>query len=317
MWRVTITRGVKEQTFDVSLRMADAADAMMPEKPRSLEVRVKEPSGEFEEEALLRVSDRRDKGGEFEVQEGWILSQGEIFPFEPKGDRAPLELGLVKLGKKPALSLLTIHDVLALLFGAELKDAGAVGGLRGEVSKLLTINGIKRDYKISTVKLRNLDEVLAEVWFLVPKTLGPLPKTPHVTLDYEISRSPEYPFDFIAITFNLKSEEKGTFGLISNLVPSATAKYGAPSPLSFTAAAAPACKSPPPAASKQSKWRKIGGSGGARRRTHGGNGLSSAASLRMVLSCSCADRMHASFAGRRDSPPLPVPESAPGRSKVD
>lgn len=221
---VEVVRGDNPKRLaEVRLRTVSAARA--DESGRWLEVVVDSTTSgyEFKEEALLRVLDKRDQGGEFTIEEGWIRCEGEVFPWNtagyPPGDRAPLEQSLLMLGKKPSpQGNLTIHEVLSLLFGARLKSSAHVGILRTNAALFLEEFGVNRALSEDDIELNDMTSLAGETW--------EVPPLPNVPLDYKISRSRKLPFNFNKVTFSVPR----TFKLISVLTD--FREKGAPSLLS-------------------------------------------------------------------------------------
>lgn len=217
-YRLTVRRGGKEQVFEVSLRTADASQVGISQRWLEIDVNSKSVEVEFNEQALLSIEDLRDKKGVLAVQSGYLRNQKEVFSFEAGGDREAIELGLLKLGKKSANSLLTVHDVLALMFNAELKASREIGGLRTKVSGLRA----ERKFAFIDIVLRDLRHLPGEEW--------KLPTAPGSPPVYLFTRSRELPFDFNTIDFNLP----GVFELRCELVEFTAGDEVAPSLLSVT-----------------------------------------------------------------------------------
>ncbi len=228
-YHVKVKRGsLPEKVFTVSLRMADERKPNEPS--RLLEVVVTD-GDEFTEEAQLQVLDQREIGGAFVVQQGWIRqqegkirNQGEIFPFDPTGDRESFQSGLLKLGKQPIASVLTIHDVLTLLFDAKLADPRArdISKLRGLVATKLKDAGLAATMSFKDdLQLFANESLTGEEW-TVPELEG-------LTLSYNISRSRKLPFDFSSVVFKMQN----LFELTATLKHRQVA--GAPSPLGVVA----------------------------------------------------------------------------------
>lgn len=222
-YHVTITRHSKKQQFEVSLRMEDAVREESRNRLLEIDVYSTTPEMKFREQALLEI-DLRDNSGVLTVKSGFLLNQDEVFEFEPGGDREVIDLGLMKLGKKPMSSLLTVHDVLALMFDAKLDASREIGGLR---------TGLAVFFKEPEFTFSDIGEVWEkkltkeELESLVGKALAGA-KGEHLL--YRFTRSRDLPFDFKMLTFDIPSK----FTLVCKLADSTTANIAAPRLLSKT-----------------------------------------------------------------------------------
>lgn len=215
---VSLGGGV-EQHFIVEVRTVDVAK--VGDASRWLEVVVNSttPGHEFKEEALLHVVDERNSGGRFAVKEGakegegegWIRCRGEVLSFETSGDRLPLEVSLMKLGKRPPLAgLLTLNDVLTLLFAADLSSSKPIENLRTSVAaKLPKRSGME----LEDIEVREAGKMLGEVY--------------SISDIYRFTRSRKLPFSFNTVSFKTPG-----FVLTSEL--KAYKKEGAPSLLNIS-----------------------------------------------------------------------------------
>ncbi|MEX2175361.1 MAG: protein kinase [Pirellulaceae bacterium] len=202
-------------TFRAELRMG-GNELLKGAACRWLEVRAastepanaaaEEPT-EHVEEALLLI-EPPSAAGKFTIHEGWIRTSGQTFAFDPTGNVAAFEEGLLKLGVRLPRNRLSVHDLLTLLFAQDLKQSARLGKLRGNVQVFLVTTGSKREYVEGQFPIRGRPSILADLW-TIPKKAGQ-------PLDYTICRSRLVPFDFCTVNFHMSQPQR--FELVTGLV---------------------------------------------------------------------------------------------------
>lgn len=182
------------------------------------------------EEATLRIDPKRYQAGEFRIEDGWFQTDGETFQFEPGGDLTKAEDGLLMLGKRLPDNRFSVHDLLGLMFGAQLRASAGVGKLRTDVRRKLLTTGRHRDFEEAQFPRRGRPSLTADRW-IIPKRDG-------LQLNYEIVRSRMVPFDFCRVDFEISQPQK--FKLVTGLdddqerdAPSLFAGTNLPTELSY------------------------------------------------------------------------------------
>lgn len=152
------------------------------------------------EEARLRIDPQRYAAGEFKVVDGWYRTLDETFPFDPSGNLSLVEEGLVTLKKRLPENRLSVHDILGLVFGAQLKAAEGIGRLRTTVRLKLIEAGLDRKFEETQFPRRGRPSLTADRW-IVPRKEG-------IPLSYEFIRSRQAPFDFCRVNFEITQPQR-------------------------------------------------------------------------------------------------------------
>lgn len=129
-----------------------------------------------------------------------MATLGATFPFEPSGDLTQVEDGLLMLGKRLPESRLSVHDILGLVFGAQLKASEGIGRLRRGVRLTLMEAGLNRKFEEAQFPRRGRPSLTADRWLVT--------KRENVPLSYEFIRSRQAPFDFCRVDFEITQPQR-------------------------------------------------------------------------------------------------------------
>ena len=152
------------------------------------------------EEARLRINPRLYELRKFRVEDGWFRTLEETFPFEPKGDLTEVEDGLLILGKRPPENRLSVHDILGLMFGAQLTASEEIGSLRRSVRLKLIEAGLREKFEEAQFPRRNRPSLTADRWLVTRRESLPL--------SYEFIRSRQVAFDFCRVDFEITQPQR-------------------------------------------------------------------------------------------------------------
>lgn len=186
--------GLPEIAFDVEIRAA-GTERDGETQLHVLEIRaetITKDAPRHVEEARVRVLPYRPDQANLEIHDGWMRTLGQTFAFDRDGSLSEVDDGLLMLGHKLPLNRLSVHDVLALLFGTHLNEPASrkIGELRGAVQRMLIDHPERRKFSETEVPIRGRPSVPGDLW--VFDSPG---------LKYKIVRSHDVPFDFCTVNF--------------------------------------------------------------------------------------------------------------------
>ncbi len=128
----------------------------------------------------------------FSIKQGWIAynTPDNVFQIPESGNLEELIGMRLLLQQQPQVDRVNIIDVLSMLFDANLQPSTPISNLRAFVSASLA--GSKRQSVPHTMQMRN-ETIAGERWMS-----DPIP-----TLNYTIFKSPQVPFGFAYVKFNV------------------------------------------------------------------------------------------------------------------